>query len=599
MKITAQELRRKYIDYFVSQGHKEIASASLVPDEDPTVLFTTAGMHPLVPFLMGEKHPMGMRLTDVQKCVRTGDIDEVGDDSHLTFFEMLGNWSLGDYFKKDAITWSFEFLTKELQVPLENLAVTCFEGDENAPKDQEAADIWASLGVPEHRIFFLSKKDNWWGPAGQTGPCGPDTEMFFIFDPQKFDEVAAGTKEGFEKADDQGLMVEIWNDVFMQYNKNEDGSFTPLQQKNVDTGMGLERTLCVMNGAENVYETELFQPILDAIKKLATDHNDVKSLRIIADHVRTVTFMAADHVRPSNMGQGYVMRRLMRRAIRHGKKIGIENHFLADLSKVIIDQYQDAYSEVKELEQDILNALKEEEERFTKTLEQGMREFEKVVEGMQADATTQIDGKTAFHLYDTYGFPIEMTKDLAEENSLTVDLEGFEQAYKEHQELSRTASAGQFAGGLSDHSEESKRLHTATHLLHTALKKVLGDHVEQRGSHINQERLRFDFTHPEKMTDEQKAEVEKYVNDAINDQIDISFKEMTFDEAKEAGAIGLFEDKYGEKVKVYFMGKYSTEVCGGPHVSNTRDLGGFKIKKEQSSSAGVRRIKAIVSANQS
>lgn len=596
--LTADELRRKYIDFFVSKGHKEIPSASLVPSEDPTVLFTTAGMHPLVPFLMGEKHPMGMRLTDVQKCVRTGDIDEVGDNTHLTFFEMLGNWSLGDYFKEEAISWSFEFLTKELGIPVEKLAVTCFEGDDSAPKDEEAAEIWKKQGIPEHRIFFLGKKDNWWGPAGQTGPCGPDTEMFYIFDEAKFDEVAQGTKEGFEKADDMGLMVEIWNDVFMQYNKQEDGSFVPLTQQNVDTGMGLERVICVLNGVDNVYETELFQGIITKIKELATNHDDLKSIRLIADHSRTMTFMAGDHVRPSNVGQGYVMRRIMRRAIRHGKKIGIEQDFLADLAEVIIDQYQEAYPELEKSRDEILKAVREEEERFSKTLAQGLREFEKLVSQLREEGRGQIEGKEAFHLYDTYGFPIEMTKDLADENELQVDLQGFEKAYEEHQEKSRTASAGQFAGGLADHSDESKRLHTATHLLHTALKKVLGDHVEQRGSNINQERLRFDFTHPEKMTPEQIAEVEKYVNDAINDKIDVHFKEMSFDEAQEAGAIGLFEHKYGDTVKVYFMGKYSTEVCGGPHVDNTGDLGGFKIKKEQSSSAGIRRIKAVVAANQ-
>lgn len=596
--LTAKELRQKYIDYFVSQGHKQIQSSSLVPSEDPTVLFTTAGMHPLVPYLMGEKHPEGVRLTNYQKCVRTGDIDEVGDASHLTFFEMLGNWSLGDYFKEETITWSFEFLTKILEIPVEKLAVTCFEGDEDCPKDEEAAGIWKKLGVSEHRIFFLPKKDNWWGPAGTTGPCGPDTEMFFIFDPEKFDEVAQGTKEGFEKADDQGLMIEIWNDVFMQYNKQEDGSFVPLEQQNVDTGMGLERILCVLNGYDNVYETELFKPTFDKIKELASDHEDITSLRIIADHARTMTFMAGDHVRPSNMGQGYVMRRIMRRAIRHGMKIGIEGHFLGQLAEIIIDQYGDIYPDLTAKKDEMLNAIQNEEEQFTKTLAQGMREFEKVVEKLREETGDTIDGTSAFHLYDTYGFPIEMTVDLAKENDLKVDLDGFKKAFEQHQELSRTASSGQFAGGLADHSEESKRLHTATHLLHTALKKVLGDHVEQRGSNINAERLRFDFTHDEKMTPEQKEEVEKMVNDAINAEIDIHFKEMSFDEAKEAGAIGLFEHKYGDIIKVYFMGDYSTEVCGGPHVSNTRELGGFKIKKEQSSSAGVRRIKATVAANQ-
>ncbi|MGE3278303.1 MAG: alanine--tRNA ligase [Candidatus Altimarinota bacterium] len=596
--LSAKTIRQKYIDFFVSKGHKEIKSASLVPAEDPTVLFTTAGMHPLVPFLMGEKHPMGVRLVNYQKCVRTGDIDEVGDASHLTFFEMLGNWSLGDYFKKEAIGWSFEFLTKELQIPLERLAVTCFEGDADAPKDEEAAGIWKELGVPEHRIFFLPKKDNWWGPAGTSGPCGPDTEMFYIFDPQKFDELAQGTSEGFRKADDQKLMVEIWNDVFMQYNKSAEGTFSPLSQQNVDTGMGLERITCVINGYNNVYETELFQPIIQKIRELAKDQDDLASVRIIADHSRTMTFMAADHVRPSNMGQGYVMRRIMRRAIRHGKKIGIEQHFLTDLAEVVIREYKDIYPELEDNKAEMLKAIREEEDRFSKTITQGLREFEKVVNELKSKAEKMISGEKSFHLYDTYGFPIEMTQDLAKENDLQVDLEGFQKAFEKHQELSRTATAGMFAGGLADHSEESKRLHTATHLLHTALKKFLGEHVEQRGSNITRERLRFDFTHGEKMTPEQIKQTEDWINEAIKDEVDIYFKEMSFEEAQEAGAIGLFEHKYGDTVKVYFMGKYSTEVCGGPHVSNTRELGGFKITKEESCGAGVRRIKAIVSANQ-
>lgn len=597
MSFTAHQIRRKYIEFFESKGHKEIKSASLVPAEDPTVLFTTAGMHPLVPFLMGEKHPMGMRLVNYQKCVRTGDIEEVGDATHLTFFEMLGNWSLADYFKKEAIQWSFEFLTKELGMSVDRLAVTCFEGDEDAPKDEEAAAVWRSLGIAEHRIFFLPKKDNWWGPAGQTGPCGPDTEMFFIFDPKKFDEVAQGTREGFQKADSMKLMVEVWNDVFMQYNKKEDGSFEQLKGQCVDTGMGLERILCVLNGYTNVYETELFQPTILKIKELSTIHDDIESLRIIADHARTMTFMAGDHVRPSNMGQGYVMRRIMRRAIRHGMKIGIQGHFLGSLAEIIIDQYRSVYPDIDSKREEMLKAIRAEEEQFTKTLAQGMREFEKVVQQVREHKKDTIDGQTAFHLYDTYGFPVEMTSDLAKENELQVDLVGFKVAFEKHQELSRTSSAGQFAGGLADHSDESKRLHTATHLLHTALKKTLGDHVEQRGSNITQERLRFDFTHGEKMTPEQISQVEKYVNDAIHDKIDVYFKEMTFEEAQEVGAIGLFEHKYGDKVKVYFMGKYSTEVCGGPHVDNTADLGGFKITKEESSAAGIRRIKAIVSAN--
>ncbi len=611
--MTAKDIRQQYIDFFVSKGHQEIKSASLVPAEDPTVLFTTAGMHPLVPYLMGEKHPMGVRIVNFQKCVRTGDIDEVGDSTHLTFFEMLGNWSLGDYFKKEAISWSFEFLTspKWLNIPVDRLAVTCFEGDADAPKDTEASSFWQEQGIPPHRIFFLPKKDNWWGPAGATGPCGPDTEMFFLFDPKRFDEVAQGKKEGFRKADEEKLMVEIWNDVFMQYNKNADGTFVPLKQQNVDTGMGLERITAVLNGFTSVYDSELFTPITSKIRSLAKNHDDIRSIRIIADHARTMTFMAGDHVRPSNLGQGYVMRRIMRRAIRHGKMIGIQQHFLTDLATLIIDQYREIFPELEKGRSGMTEAVTDEEERFTKTLSQGLREFEKAVQKIKNDQSAAslpagqagnqqpaIPGIIAFHLYDTYGFPIEMTQDMAKENNVTVDLEGFQKAFQEHQELSRTASAGVFKGGLADHSEESKRLHTATHLLHTALKRVLGDHVEQRGSNITKERLRFDFTHAHKMTPDEIKKVEEMVSNAIKDEIDISWKEMTFEEAKAYGAIGLFEEKYGEKVKVYTMGKYSREVCGGPHVNNTRELGGFRILKEESCGAGMRRIKAIVSANQ-
>ncbi|MDP3976306.1 MAG: alanine--tRNA ligase [bacterium] len=586
--MTAQQLRQKYIDFFVSKGHRQVQSASLVPAEDPTVLFTTAGMHPLVPFLMGETHPGGKRICNYQKCVRTGDIDEVGDKTHLTFFEMLGNWSLGDYFKREAISWSFEFLTKELGIPLHMLAVTVFAGDQDASRDQESAEIWISLGVSENRIAYLPKEDNWWGPAGKTGPCGPCTEMFYWTG-------GGQAPDTYDPKDKR--WVEIWNDVLMEFNKKDDGTFEPLKQKNVDTGMGLERTLCVLEGYDNVYETELFQPTIDRIKQLSTDHEDVNSIRIIADHVRTMTFMAGDHVAPSNVGQGYVMRRVMRRAIRHGRKIGIQEHFLAKLVEGVIDQYKVIYPELEKNREEALRNVSLEEERFSKTLEQGLREFEKVVKLMREEGREMIDGQTAFHLYDTYGFPVEMTKDLAQENQLKVDLESFQKAFEQHQELSRTASAGIFKGGLADHSDESKRLHTATHLLHTALKKVLGDQVEQRGSNITKERLRFDYTSDRKMTDEEVKKVEDLVNSAIKDEIDVYYKEMSFDEAKEAGAIGLFEHKYGDKVKVYFMGEYSTEVCGGPHVDNTRDLGGFKISKQEPCSSGVRRIKATVSAN--
>ena len=583
--MTAQELRQKYIDFFVSKGHKVIKSSSLVPENDPTVLFTTAGMHPLVPFLMGEKHPLGMRLVNYQKCIRTGDIDEVGDDMHLTFFEMLGNWSLGDYFKKEAIEWSFEFLTSKewLGIPLERLAFTVFAGDDEVPKDEEAAEVWKSLGVSENKIAYLGRKDNWWGPAGQTGPCGPDSEMFYWVGegkaPEKFDP-------------EDKCWVEIWNDVFMQYNKTADGSYKPLKQKNVDTGMGLERVVTVLQGKKSVYETDVFSGILDKVRELATV-KDQKAERIIADHIRTVTFMAGDGVLPSNLDQGYIMRRLLRRAIRQGKKMGIEKAFIYKIVKVVIDEFGVVYEELRNKEDEILQTISNEEEKFVKTLQQGLKEFEKISGNILEHGGKKLSGRLAFKLYDTYGFPIEMTVDLAEENGLEVNIVEFEEAYKKHQELSRQGSENKFKGGLADDSEQTTRLHTATHLLHQALRDVLGDHVAQKGSNITAERLRFDFTHPEKMTPEQIAEVESIINNKIKAELSVIVKEMTVEEAKEAGAIGLFAEKYGEKVKVYSIGDYSKEMCGGPHVENLSELGEFKIKKEESSSAGVRRIKAV------
>ncbi|MBN2307001.1 alanine--tRNA ligase [Candidatus Peregrinibacteria bacterium] len=591
----ARELRQKYLDFFKEKGHAVLPSAPLLPENDPTVLFTTAGMHPLVPYLMGEKHPDGTRLTSFQKCIRTGDIDEVGDDTHLTFFEMLGNWSLGDYFKEDAIKFSFEFLTskKWLGIPKEKLSISVFKGDDDAPPDHQATDIWKSLGIPEHRIVYLPKSDNWWGPAGQTGPCGPDTEMFFWVGKGK------PGKESNPETDETNW-VEIWNDVFMQYDKQADGTFKPLKQKNVDTGMGLERTAAILQGKKTVYDTELFEPILKKIATLSKFSYKEKttSYRIIADHLRAATMMAGDGVKPSNLDQGYVMRRLIRRAIRHGKLIGIEQSFTHIIAKKIIHIMSDIYPELRH-EEAILITMKEEEEQFQKTINQGLREFEKLLKGFEiafektGKKISEISGKQAFRLYDTYGFPIEMTEELGNEHGLSTDHKGFDEAFKAHQELSR-ADKGTFKGGLQDHSWETTRLHTATHLLHSALMKVLGDHAKQRGSNITAQRLRFDFSHPDKMTDEQIAAVEKYVNDAIASDQPVTMKVLPLEEAKKSGAIGLFEQKYGDQVKVYDMGPWSKETCGGPHVEHLGQLSHFKITKEQSIGAGLRRIKAVL-----
>jgi len=592
----SNEIRQKFLEFFKEKGHAIIPSAPLIPENDPTVLFTTAGMHPLVPYLLGESHPSGTKLTDFQKCVRTGDIDEVGDETHLTFFEMLGNWSLGEYFKQEAIEFSFEFLTSEkwLNIPIEKLAVSVFKGDEDAPEDTEAAAKWKSLGMPDHKIVALGKKDNWWGPAGQTGPCGPDTEMFYY--------VGEGIPSEESNPDsDESNWVEIWNDVFMEYNKNEEGKYEPLEQKNIDTGMGLERVTAVLQGKRSVYETEVFESVLEKIEAISnTKYSDhTTSYRIIADHVRTATMMAGDGVVPSNMDQGYVMRRLMRRAIRHGKKIGIEENFIAIIAKKIIHLMSDTYSELKH-EEKILEIFKAEEEKFSKTLHSGLREFEKLLKGFEiafersGEKVTQISGQKAFKLYDTYGFPIEMTEELAKENELTVDKEGFEKAFEEHQAKSRAGAEQKFKGGLQDDSEATTNLHTATHLLHAALHKVLGPHATQKGSNITAERLRFDFVHPDKVTPEQLAEAEKYVNDAIASDAKVTCETMTVEEAKDSGAVGLFEGKYGDQVKVYTMGEWSKEICGGPHAESLGKLVKFKIKKEQSSSAGVRRIKAVL-----
>ncbi len=601
----ASELRQRYIDFFVkNHDHKEVKGASLIPENDPTVLFTTAGMHPLVPFLCGEKHPAGVRLVNSQKCVRTDDIDEVGDTTHLTFFEMMGNWSLGDYFKKESIQMSYEFLTEELGFDPKQIVVSCFEGDADAPCDDEAAATWEELGFRRVKkgepcegglIYFYGKKENWWGPAGQTGPCGPDTEIFYIKDQPK----CPGCDE-MGPACECGKYVEIWNNVFMEYIKNEDGSFNECDQKNVDTGLGLERVAGLMQNVATPFETDLFVSAIKKIRELGGGNKDedfLISQRIIADHLRAAVFILGDPfgVAPSNTDQGYVLRRLIRRAIRFGKKMGIEGAFCEEIAKIYIEIYKDVYPELEQFQDKIMAELKKEEEQFSRTLVQGEREFEKMLPNLMKNKEPILPGRLAFKLYDTYGFPIEMTEELAEENGLKVDREGYDKAFEKHQELSRAGAKEKFAGGLADHSEQTTKLHTATHLLHQALRKVLGDHVEQKGSNITVDRLRFDFTHPEKVTREQLDEVEAIVNEQIQKGQTVSCEEMSVEDAKKAGAIGLFESKYGDTVKVYTVRDFSKEICGGPHVENTKDIGSFKIKKEQSSSAGVRRIKAIVS----
>ena len=574
----SQELKKKYIEFFKSKNHREIPNASLIPVNDPSVLFVIAGMQPIVPYLTGQKHPLGKRLVNVQKCIRTVDIEEVGDTYHHTFFEMLGNWSLGDYFKKEAIEYSFEFLTKVLEIPIEKLAITCFEGNKNAPKDEEAAEVWLNLGFPQERIAFLGK-DNWWEPGGDKSPCGPSTEMFYW----KSDEEAP--KE-FDPEDE--TWVEIGNDVLMGYMK-EHGKYSEAKQKNIDFGGGVERTLAVLHHYDDNYLTELWQPIIKQLEKLSDKKykEDKKSFRIVADHIRSAVFMMGDPrgIAPSNKDQGYVLRRLIRRAIRFAKKINIDDGYIASLGALFISGYCMDYPELERNENFIRTELQKEEEKFSKTLTKGLKEFAK---------QKNIDGKAAFILFSTYGFPLEMTEELAQENNIKINKEEFEAEFKKHQELSRTASAGMFKGGLADDGEMATKYHTTTHLLHQALKDVLGDHVEQRGSNINEQRLRFDFTHPQAMTPEEKKKVEDIVNEQIKFGLEVRYEEMSVAQAKEQGAIGLFDKKYGEKIKVYKIGLFSNEICGGPHVDNTNKLGHFRIKKEQSSSAGIRRIKAVL-----
>ena len=600
--MTANELRSKYIEFFKSKNHVEISGQSLIPENDPSVLFTTAGMHPLVPYLLGEKHPAGTRLTDYQKCVRTGDIDEVGDPSHLTFFEMLGNWSLGDYFKKDSIAFSYEFLTspKWLGLDPRKISVTVFAGDENAPRDEEAADAWKANGMPEDKIAYLSAEDNWWA-AGPTGPCGPDTEIFYW--------VGEGLPpKGSNKGTDSANWMEIWNNVFMQFNRIDEKTLEPLPKKNVDTGMGLERTNCILQGKTSVYQTEVFQPIIAEIEKLSnykygTDDEKDRSVRIIADHSRASVFIIGDPrgVSPSNVGAGYVLRRLIRRAVRHGMKLGIEKSFLAEIAETVIENFKAAYPELEQNSAKIKQELTAEEEKFRQTLKKGEAEFQKLLPNLMKNPKKVISGKVAYNLYETYGYPLELTQELGAEHGFTVDVEGFKAAEKKHQEASKTLDAGKAKGGLAEQSDVATKYHTATHLLQQALVNVLGDEVAQKGSNINNERMRFDFTFSRPMTKEEIQKVEDIVNEKIKEDLPVTMEIMTLDQAKKEGARALFSNKYGEQVKVYTIGRdpkndwFSKEVCGGPHVQHTAQIGDFKIVKEQSSSAGVRRIRAVIS----
>jgi alanyl-tRNA synthetase len=582
--INSDELKRLYIDFFKQKNHKAIPNASLIPENDPTVLFTTAGMHPLVPFLLGQPHPLGKRLVNVQKCLRTDDIDEVGDAFHLSFFEMLGNWSLGDYFKKEAITWSLEFLTSKdwLGIDKDRLYVTVFKGDDDAPKDEESAKIWQELGIPKERIFYLSKKDNWWGPAGNTGPCGPDTEMFY-------DTEKGSCGISCAPGCSCGKYNEIWNDVFMQYNKTADGRYEPIKQKNVDTGMGIERTIAVLQGKDNVYETEMFVPLVEKIRELAKEENE-RSVRIIADHSRAAAFILAERIVPKNVEHGYVLRRLIRRSIRHGKLLGIEDDFLGELLKIVIEMYSKDYPHLKENEDFIISELEKEEKKFKKTLAKGLRKFEQISKNK-----SNIDGESAFLLFQSYGFPIEMTVEIGKEKGIEVDVHGFEEEFKKHQEVSRVGAEKKFSSGLADTSEQTVKLHTATHLLNEALRRVLNKKdIFQRGSNITPERLRFDFNFDRKLTDKELKDVENLVNEQIRKAIPVERIETTLEEARKMGAQGVFEEKYGEKIFVYSIGDFSKEICSGPHVKSTKELGKFKIVKEKGIASGVRRIRAIL-----
>jgi alanyl-tRNA synthetase len=584
----ADELRSRYIQFFQERGHKVIPSALLLPENDPTVLFTTAGMHPLVPFLLGEPHPLGQRLVNFQKCIRTNDIDEVGDASHLTFFEMLGNWSLGDYFKEESLAWSYEFLTAELGIDLTRLAVTVFAGDADAPRDDTSTDIWRRLGIPAKRIFFLPKADNWWGPAGATGPCGPDSEIFY--------DTGRPDHPGCRPGCACGKWFEIWNNVFMEYEKTADGGYSRLKQRNVDTGMGVERTVAVLNGYDDIFRVETLAPLVTTLEELTGRGYTERAapFRVIADHIRAATLAIGDGANPSNVEAGYVVRRMVRRAVRHGRELGVRQNFCAPLAVRVVEMLSPVYPNLAVRMEEIAQALEDEEIKFRRTLERGLRQYHKLSERLEQRGETRITGEEAFDLFETHGFPLELTEELAGEQGFSVDREGFGAARQAHQERSRQASAARFKGGLADHAEQTTRLHTATHLLHQSLRRVLGEHVRQMGSNITVERLRFDFAHPEKLSPEQLAAVEALVNAQIERDLPVTMEVMAIEAALQQGALAFFGEKYGEQVKVYSVGDFSKEVCGGPHVTRTGELGRFRIAKEEAVGQGVRRIRAVL-----
>ena len=581
----AIEIRNKYLNFFKEHGHTVIPSAPLIPENDPSVLFTTAGMQPLVPYLLGEPHPAGKRLTDYQKCVRTNDIDEVGDNRHLTYFEMLGNWSLGDYFKEESIQMSYDFLTKELGIPVEKLSVTCFAGDEDCARDEVTASCWKKAGIPEERIYYFGKDDNWW-IAGETGPCGPDTEMFY-------DTGKPKCSEECNPSCGCGKYVEIWNNVFMEFYKDENGKYSKLKQHNVDTGLGLERMAMLLQGKETPFETELFAPIMDKLVELQKVDN-IASRRIVAEHLRSSMMIICDGGRPSNVDRGYILRRLIRRMVRHMNKLQISLDELVTLIDLNVENLKEMYPSLEINKETIKTVIIEEKDKFVKTLVKGEKEFEKEVGQVKAQGENIVPGKVVFRLYDTYGFPPEVTEELAAESGMSIDKKEFEKLFKEHQEKSRAGSEQKFKGGLASTGEIETKYHTATHLLNAALKQVLGSHVHQRGSNITAERMRFDFSHPTKMTDEEKKATEDLVNEWIKEAIPVEHLEMKKDDAIKMGAEAMFIEKYGDIVSVYKIGDKSIELCGGPHVHNTSELGHFRIKKEESSSSGVRRIKAIL-----
>ena len=583
-----KELKEVYQRYFEARGHRRISSASLLPENDPTVLFTTAGMHPLVPFLLGETHPMGRRLVNVQRCLRTNDIDEVGDPSHLTLFEMLGNWSLGDYFKRESLTWSYEFLTQVLGIPLNKLAVTVFAGDASAPRDDESAEIWRAMGMPDERIYFLPREDNWWGPVGNTGPCGPDSEIFY--------DTGRADHPGCRPGCPCGKWFEIWNNVFMAYERTAAGNLERLQRPNVDTGMGADRTVAVLNAYDDIYRIDTLYPLIEALEHLSGRRyaDDPRPFRIVADHLRAATFAIADGAKPSNVEAGYIVRRLLRRAIRYGRELGIQQDFCASFSETVLSLFGEAYPFLVQNRQMIAEEMAREETKFKATLERGLHEYHKVADHLRGAGEMLISGEEAFNLYETFGFPLSLTAEMAREEGLQVDEARFSALELEHRALSRRGTEQKFKGGLADHAEQTTRLHTATHLLHAALRQVLGPGVQQKGSNITVERLRFDFSAAEKLTDAQLQQVQQIVNEQIARDLPISCETMPLDRALAAGALAFFGEKYGEQVKVYTIGDFSKEVCGGPHASRTGELGRFKIVKQEAVGQGVRRIRAVL-----